>query len=144
MKQWNDFIEYFKNETNIYFYNWAEASENQILKNGDKKKIVKKTEDYISARKKAKLSGKLLAYILYSFKFFKEFQINLVGFGLGNNVIKQCLKELLGLNNVNKFIKIKNVILISAVNHMKKINLWKIFMENLIIDKFINWIVIQQ
>ena len=138
LKQWNDFIEYFKNETNIYFYNWAEASENQILKNGDKKKIVKKTEDFISARKKAKLSGKLLAYILYSFKFFKEFQINLVGFGLGNNVIKQCLKELLGLNNVNKFIKIKNVILISAVNHMKKINLWKMFIENLIIDKFIN------
>ena len=138
LKQWNDFIEYFKNETNIYFYNWAEASENQILKNGDKKKIIKKSDDYVSARDKAKLSGKLLAYILYSFKFFKEFQINLVGFGLGNNVIKQCLKELLGLNRVNKFIKIKNVILISAVNHMKNINLWKCFIENLIIDKFIN------
>ena len=138
LKQWNDFIEYFKNETNIYFYNWSDTSENEILKNGDKKKIIKKNEDYELARGKAKLSGKLLAYILYSFKFFKEFQINLVGFGLGNNVIKQCLKELLGLNNVNKFIQIKNVILISAVNHMKKENLWKAFMETIIIDKFIN------
>ena len=138
LKEWNDFIGYFKNETNIYFYNWADASEKQILWNGDKKKIIKKNENYKISRNKAKLSGKLLAYILYSFKFFKEFQINLIGFGLGNNVIKQCLKELYGLNNVNKFITIKNVILISAVNHMKKIYLWKKYMEDIIIDKFIN------
>lgn len=138
LKKWNDFIEYFKNETNIYFYNWAETSENEILKKGDKKKIVKKSEEYESSRDMAKLSGKLLAYILYSFKFFNEFQINLIGFSLGNYVIKGCLKELNTLNNINKFIKIKNVIFISAINHMKNINLWKKYMEYIIIDKFIN------
>jgi hypothetical protein len=31
LKEWNDFIGYFKNETNIYFYNWADACEKQIL-----------------------------------------------------------------------------------------------------------------
>ena len=80
----------------------------------------------------------MLAYILMSSKFFMNFQINLVGFSLGNHVIKHCLKELNKINNRQYFVKLKNVVLIAAATHIRNQNLWKKYIEEIIIDRFIN------
>ena len=83
---------------------------------------------------------KITCLYLLSSKFFKNFQINLIGFSLGNHVIKHCLKELYKYNNINNknFIKLKNVILIAGATHISGNKLWKQYIENYIIDRFIN------
>ena len=55
-------------------------------------------------------SAKILADILISNKLFNNFQINLVGFSLGANVVKYCIKELNDFNGKKNNIKFKNVI----------------------------------
>ena len=107
-----------------------------MLKNGQKKKISKDDISYVKNR--AKLCGKLLAYILLSNKFFNNFQVSLVGFSFGNNVIKNCLKELNNINKYSKFFILKNVVLIGAYNHMNNKNNWKKYIEEIIVDRLIN------
>ena len=136
ISQWKDLTEYFKNESNVYFFQWAIDSQESLLKNGQKKKISKDDISYVKNR--AKLCGKLLAYILLSNKFFNNFQVSLVGFSFGNNVIKNCLKELNNINKYSKFFILKNVVLIGAYNHMNNKNNWKKYIEEIIVDRLIN------
>ena len=42
-------------------------------------------------------------------KQFKDYQINLVGFGLGANVVKHCLKHLSLLNGTKNYVKFKHI-----------------------------------
>ena len=135
---WKDFIDYFNKETMFYFFQWSCDSKNYLLKKGKYKKMKKISEDIISARNISKICGKILAYILISNKFFKNFQINLIGFNLGGNVIKHCIKELSRINKNDNFMKIKNVILIGAATHFKNEDNWKKRIEEIVLDKFIN------
>ena len=98
----------------------------------------KREEDLLAIRGIAKLCGKFLAYIIISKKFFREFQINLVGFGLGCYVIKECIKVLSNINHDKFFVKIKNVILIGASMNISKEQSWKKYIEETVVDKFIN------
>lgn len=133
--EWNDFINYFDKETMFYYFQWSQ----EILLQKGNYKTAKKLGKYLKANiKQAKMMGKLLAYILISKKFFGEFQINLVGFSLGCYVIKECIKKLSKINNKKYFVKIKNVILIGAAMHIKTEKKWKDYIEETIIDKFIN------
>ena len=127
---WNDFISKFNGETNFYEMNWPNIVSD--LKRKTNKNI--RTLKFI-----AKTCGKLLGYILYSEKFFGNFQINLVGLNFGCYIIKSCLKVLQNLNSQdNKKIFIKNVIFINgAINIRNKMN-WSNIFENLIVDKIIN------
>ena len=135
--EWKDFINYLSKETMFYFFQWSHKSKEALLQNGNFKKM-KKQDDLKSFKEIAKLSGKFLAYILISKKFFKGFQINLVGFGLGCYVIKECIKELTKINYNKFFVKIKNVILIGASMIISKEQSWKNYIEETVIDKFIN------
>ena len=132
---WNNFINSFKKETMFYLFKWPGCSKN-ILLFGPRNE--KENNIFISAKKRAKICGKMLAYILLSSEFFNNYQINLVGFSLGNHLIKHCLKELNKINNYNNFVKIKNVIFIGAATHIKNENIWKQFIEDIIVDRFIN------
>ena len=128
---WNQFISKFNGETNFYELCWPNKVEE-----------LKKKPNKSLRRLKfiAKTCGKLLGYILYSEKFFRNFQINLVGLNYGSFIVKNCLKELQKLNEgtESKKIFIKNVIFINgAISIKKKLN-WKQIFENLIIDKVIN------
>ena len=67
----------------------------------------------------SKFSGNLLADLFIFNKLFDNFQINLVGFSLGANVVKYCLKELNEFDGKKNFVKFKNVILIGAATHLK-------------------------
>jgi len=136
--EWREFINYFDKETMFYFYKWSYMSKEAFLLNKSYKKMKNKREDLIAIREIAKFCGKFLAYILISKKFFKEFQINLVGFGLGCYVIKECIKELSKINHKSFFVKIKNVILIGASMNIKHEQVWKKNIEETVIDKFIN------
>ena len=138
LDEWKDFIEKFSKHTMFYFYKWPSDYKNNILKDGIFKRIKKATNNFKDTMKRAKKCGKLLAYILFSNKFFKNFQINLVGFSLGNHVINYCLNELYKMNDNNKFIKIKNVIFIGAATHFDRKIKWKKNLEEIVIDKFIN------
>jgi len=73
-------------------------------------------------------------------KIFYRFPNYLIVFSLGNHVIKHCLKELYKYNNINNknCIKLKNVILIAGATHISGNQLWKQYIENIIIDRFIN------
>ena len=128
---WNQFISKFNGETNFYELCWP----NKIHELNKKSNKSLRNIKFI-----AKTCGKLLGYILYSEKFFKNFQINLVGLNYGSFIVKNCLKELQKLNCIieNKKIFIKNVIFINgAISIKKKLNWTQIF-ENLIVDKVIN------
>ena len=92
--QWRDLIYSFEKETMFYFFKWPSDSKNNILKNGFFQAIKNASIHFASAKKRAKICGKMLAYILMSSQFFKNFQINLIGFSLGNHVIKHCLNYL--------------------------------------------------
>ena len=133
--EWKDFINYFDKETMFYFFQWSEET---LLQKGNYKKIKKLGKTLEQNKKLAKMCGKFLAYILVSKKFFGDFQINLVGFSLGCYVIKECVKKLSKINNKKYFVKIKNVILIGAAMHIKKDKNWKDYIEQTVIDKFIN------
>ena len=128
---WNQFISKFNGETNFYQLCWPNKVHE--LKKKPNKSLRK-------IKLIAKTCGKLLGYILYSEKFFKNFQINLVGLNYGSFIVKNCLKELQKLNSVieNKKIFIKNVIFINGAISIKKKQNWTQIFENLIVDKVIN------
>ena len=71
-------------------------------------------------KKATKFYGKLLAYIIASREIFTFQTINLVGYSIGCNIIKHCLKE---MKEINKIIDcddiIKNVIFIGGCSNLK-------------------------
>ena len=131
--EWIKFIEYFDKETMFYFMKWSYFPKKYLLEKG-------KTANVSNVKNLSKICGKILADILMSFKIFNNFQINLVGFSLGANVVKYCLKQLSMLNehSKNKYVKIKNVILIGAGTHIKHEDKWKELIKTTVIDRFIN------
>ena len=131
INEWVKFINYFDKITMFYFLKWTHSSKKYLLKSGN--------PEIISNNKNiSKFAGKLLADILISNIFFNDFQINLIGFSLGANVVKYCIKELSKLNNKNNYVKLKNVILIGGATHIKYEDKWKEYIRNTIIDRFIN------
>lgn len=64
----------------------------------------------------SKIIGKLLAYFLASKMYFNFHTVSLIGYSLGANVIKHCLKELHSLLDVCPEVKhiIQNIIFISG------------------------------
>jgi hypothetical protein len=136
--EWREFINYFDKETMFYFYQWSYMSKGELFQKGNYKKMKKRCEDLIAFGEIAELCGKFLAYIIISKKFFREFQINLVGFGLGCYVIDECIKELSKINHKAFFVKIKNVILIGASMNISEEQSWKKYIEETVVDKFIN------
>ena len=141
MDKWKDFVHYFNRESMFYFYKWPSDSPSNIISRGIKNALRFGSQNFSSASERAKICGKILAYIIYSNEIFKNFQINLVGFSLGNHVIKHCIKELDELNkkhDIEDKVYLKNVILIAAATTLKHKETWVGYAKNLITDKFIN------
>lgn len=130
-KEWKNFMNYFDIQSMFYFYKWTSHTKKFILTKKNDSKI-------INFKSLSKISGILLADILISNKLFNNFQINLVGFNLGANVVKYCIKALDRLNGKKNYVKIKNVLLIGAAAHIKHEDKWKEIIKKNIIDRFIN------
>ena len=144
MEKWKHFINYFKRESMFYFFKWPSDSFNNIKNQGIKKALRFGSKSFSTATERAKICGKILAYIIYSNEIFKNFQINLVGFSLGNHVIKYCIKELSKLNELYANNKednemfLKNVILVAAATSLKHQDKWIKYAREIIVDKFKN------
>ena len=135
VNEWVKFINYFDKETMFYFFKWSHISKNDLLKT-NKSAIISNIKNI------SKFAGILLADILISNQIFNNYQINLVGFSLGANVIKYCIKELSIYNNKynykDNYVTLKNVILIGGATHIKHEDKWIKHIKNIIIDRFIN------
>lgn len=130
-KDWTKFLKYFEKKTNFFIFKWSYYNKKNFLEK-EKNKAIDNSKNL------AKINGALLTDILISNKVFNNYQINLVGFSLGANVIKHCIKELSSLNGKKNYAKIKNVILIGAATHFKHEDKWKEYIKNNVIDRFIN------
>ena len=117
-EEWKELIKVyqkkFKNPI-IYFFNWP-SSEFKL------KNLIIHKSDFKNARERGKYSGRLLAHMIISNEIFNGFKINLIGFSLGNHVIKHCIKELEKFGKLNI---INNIVFIAGATEIKpKIN-WK-------------------
>lgn len=126
LQEWINLIKGDLTSTMYYFYCWPSNNIMSIIK-----QVVLSVstefflpglnigETFIRAKENAKLSGKILAGIIFSKSFFKDFSINLVGFSLGTQVIKSCIKE---LYRMKCFDVIKNVTFLGGATNIPKSN----------------------
>lgn len=75
INEWKDIVNIFQNETMFYFYKWPTDSFQNIIEKGIIAGLKNISKNFYSATARAKICGKLLAFILLSSKFFKDFQI---------------------------------------------------------------------
>lgn len=124
-----------KRNVDFYFYNWQ--NEDNFYKTNVAKNVVNFMWNFVSKkgdtnyketnkenmqkmitnnRKISKIYGKFLAYILATRSVFKFHSVSLLGYSLGCNVIKHCLKELkkLSTNGIKVNEIINNVIFIGG------------------------------
>ena len=129
--EWKKYIEYDKNST-YYFFHWPGYTFPKIIMRSLPLSLKGLKFDsnlpgvFLESKDKAKNSGKFLSLILRSRLFFGNRQINLVGFSLGNHVIKHCLKDLSHDDEGRRLIN--DVIFIAGATTFKnKFNWHKIF-----------------
>lgn len=112
---WNEVLNLDNHLSDVYLLNWQASKYTDFgfnlieftldslikLKSADSgatdynvESYMKKTNEFVTAKERSKLIGKHLAYLIASRTLFKGKLINLVGFSLGSNLIKHCLKEL--------------------------------------------------
>lgn len=139
---WSNLI---KDKRNVEFYTFNWQDESNFYKTGVTKNVVgfisklfsnepKKqygdinkenmTQMILNNKKLSKFYGRFLAYVLLSRAVFKFQSISLIGYSLGCNVIKYCLKELAKINKqeVNTEEIIHNVIFIAGATTIQDKN----------------------
>ena len=134
---WKLFYNYNKNNSNYYLFKWP-SSNSISLAIRAYIDIMNSAASFISCYKKAEYAGRVLALFLLRNEDFHDCQINLVGFSLGCQVIKNCLDELNEFKN-NNFM-INNVLLMGGATVIEgsEKNKWRnIFREN-VIGRIIN------
>ena len=127
---WKLFYNFDKDNSNYYLFKWP-SSNSISLAIRVYINILNSAASFISCYKKAEYAGRVLALFLLSNEDFYDCQINLVGFSLGCQVIKNCLDELDEFKN-NKFM-INNVLLMGGATVIEESekNKWRdIFKEN--------------
>ena len=153
IEKWKNFINYFKKETMFYYYRWPSGGHIITFFIKCLFRLSNPCDEFQAASLRAQIAGKILAYIIYSNTIFKNYQINLVAFSLGNHVIKHCIKELhklnycmknidktifLSKNENNQPIYINSIIFCAAATYFNKISDWAKYKQETIADKFIN------
>ncbi len=139
---WKIFIDNDPTNTTYYFYRWpGDSSLNIFLKSlplslGHLVFNTKLPQIFKESKERAANSGKLLALILKSRKFFGDKKINLVGFSLGCHVIKFCLKEL-GCSDEGKNI-INNVLFLGGATTFKNKSSWFNLLNKIVKGRIIN------
>ena len=111
-KELKQLIKVYKAKFNnpiIYFFNWP-SSKFQF------KKILYFLKDFKNARERGKICGRILALMIMSNNFFDGFKINLVGFSLGNHVIKHCIKE---IERFRRFDILNNIVFMGGATDIK-------------------------
>ena len=130
---WKLFYDNDKENSNYYLFKWPSSNVFSLAVRAYID-IFTSPLSFISCYKKAEFAGRVLALFLLSNEDFYDCKINLVGFSLGCQVIKNFLDELNEFKNSknNKFI-INNVLLMGGATVIEEYekNKWKnIFREN--------------
>jgi hypothetical protein len=154
-KAWEGFLLEYSNIVDCYFYDWESKSATQmvwdvakfmgeaalayymskrdfviLLRNLNRYRT--NTNLFLKTRKISKIFGELLAYIIAARTIFRHQSVSLVGFSLGCNVIKYCLKTLFrfyknGEMSANDIIK--NVVFIAGATSFSNIEKWESIFE---------------
>ena len=139
---WKKYIENDPINSTYYFFHWPGDSFTKIfikcipLSIGEIVFDQKLSKAFGDSKVKGEYSGKLLAMVLQSRKFFGDKKINLVGFSLGSHVIKHCLKELAKSEDGKNIIN--NVIFLGGATTFKnKLNWYNVF-NKLVKGRIIN------
>ena len=162
-KAWEGFLLEYSNLVDCYFYDWESKSKSQMV--WDIAKFIGEaaltyymnkrdfvvllqnlhryrtnTNLFLKTRKTSKIFGELLAYIVASRAIFKHQNVSLVGFSLGCNVIKYCLKTLFRFYQNGELTAndiIKNVVFIAGAASFKHKHKWENIFE-LVAGKIVN------
>ena len=137
INSWETFYNYDRFNSNYYLFRWP-SSELFDLFNITHKYFMKAQKLFLNCQKKAKLAGKILALFLACNVEFNNCQINLVGFSLGCQVIKYCIKQLDKIEGHRDMIN--NVLFMggaTVINEQKK-NKWRNIFEKTVGGRVIN------
>ena len=134
---WKLFFNYDRNNSNYYLFRWP-SSDISTLIFKSLIFIFNAANLFIQCKNKAKFAGKILALILASNEEFNNCQINLVGFSLGGQVTKYCLKELEAIKGHR--VMINNVCFLAGatVIHQEKKKFWRNVFRNNVGGRVIN------
>ena len=145
---WKNFINYDRYSTNYYLFRWPSSdistliggviiSEASNLLDVANKMILHSSDLFLNCKKNAKYCGKILSLFLSCNEEFNNCQINLVGFSLGCQVVKYCLKE---LEKIGHRDMINNVLFMggATVMHEFKKNTWKKIFKKNVCGRIIN------
>ena len=116
--EWKGLIDVYKKKFNnpiIYYLNWPSS---KITLD----KLIFHKTDFINTKLRGSFCGKILALMIMSNNIFNGFKINLVGFSLGTQVIKHCIKELELFGKLNL---INNIIFLGGVAHIENNFKWE-------------------
>ena len=140
--EWKKYIENDTRNTTYYFYHWPGDSFTKIvLKSlpiglGGIKFDSDLPKVFMESKEKAKVSGKILSFVLRSRLFFGNRQINLVSFSLGNHVVKNCLKEL-SRNDEGRML-INDVTFMAGATTFKDRGNWNKIFKEIVSGRIIN------
>ena len=124
--QWEGFLNYFENQTLFYSYKWPSFG--------------RLGWNFPKAKERAEICGEILANIIITNQF-KDYQINLIGFSLGNHVINHCLQTLYEIYQISegaKFANLKNIIFIAGATQIDNTDKWRNCIKKLIGERIIN------
>lgn len=135
---WRHFIDYETKFSSFYYYKWPSGEFGEMISiiPFSNKFILEFPQKFVNYKLKSKLVGKILGLFLASNDEFKKFQINLVGFSLGCNVIKFCLKEMSKIKGARNMIN--NVLFLAGATTIKDNQKWKSIMQTVIGGRIIN------
>ena len=137
INSWKNFFDYDRYNSNYYLFRWPSSDIFSLILNC-RLLVLKYRENFLKCKKIAKLAGRILALFLSCNKDFNNCQINLVGFSLGCQVIKFCLKELDRKEGHRDMIN--NVLFLggTAIFRDEKKNFWRNVFRNNVGGRVIN------
>lgn len=135
---WRNFIDYETKFSNFYYYKWpsGEFAEMVSVIPFSDKFVLQIPQKFVNYKLKAKLVGKILGLFLVSNEDFKKYQINLVGFSLGCQVIKYCIKEISKIKGARNMIN--NVLFLGGATSISDKKNWKNILKNVVGGRIIN------
>ncbi len=106
----------------------------------DVKGYANASNSFLRARQTAKTCGKFLAHLICSRKFYKLQTINLVGFSLGSQVIKSCIKEIYNLSQRDKSYRniVQNVVFVAGATQFNNMSKWREIFDRVVAGRVIN------
>ena len=137
INSWRHFFNYDRNNSNYYLFRWP-SSDISTLIFKSLIFIFNSAKLFLQCKKRAKFAGKLLALFLANNEDFNNCQINIVGFSLGCQVTKYCIKELEAIKGHR--VMINNVLFLAGATVMKDENKskWRNIFRNTVGGRVIN------